>query len=91
MDFISCAKDVFDCEINALIQTKEILGSIFEDIVRLLIGCEGKIVLCGMGKSGHIARKMSATFASLGSPSFFLHPAEALHGDLGMIFSTIAD
>lgn len=87
MDFISCAKDVFDCEINALIQTKEILGSIFEDIVRLLIGCEGKIVLCGMGKSGHIARKMSATFASLGSPSFFLHPAEALHGDLGMISS----
>ena len=87
MDFISCAKDVFDCEINALIQTKEILGSIFVFIVRLLIGCEGKIVLCGMGKSGHIARKMSATFASLGSPSFFLHPAEALHGDLGMISS----
>lgn len=87
MDFISCAKDVFDCEIDALIQTKELLDNVFADIVRLLIDCEGKIVLCGMGKSGHIARKMSATFASLGAPSFFLHPAEALHGDLGMISS----
>lgn len=85
MDYIKCAKDVFDIEINALNQTKMEIGSAFENIVKTLIRCDGKIVLCGMGKSGHIARKIAATLSSLGTPSFFLHPAEALHGDLGMI------
>ena len=50
-----------------------------------LVLCKGKVILCGMGKSGHIARKISATLASLGTTSFFLHPAEAMHGDLGMV------
>lgn len=85
MDFIKCAKGVFDTEIEALNQTKEAIGGTFEEIAGLLIRCEGKVVLCGMGKSGHIARKMAATFSSIGTPAFFLHPAEALHGDLGMI------
>lgn len=87
MDFIKCAKEVFDTEINALNQTKRALDDTFEKIVRLIIECNGKIVLCGMGKSGHIARKIAATFSSLGTPSIFLHPAEALHGDLGTISS----
>ena len=58
---------------------------IFVQIENAVISCKGKVVLCGMGKSGHIARKISATLASLGMPSFFLHPAEAMHGDLGMV------
>ena len=87
MDFIECARDVFDTEIEALNQTRNVLDDTFEKIVRLIIDCDGKIVLCGMGKSGHIARKIAATFSSLGTPSIFLHPAEALHGDLGMISS----
>lgn len=87
MDFIKCAREVFDTEINALNQTKRALDDTFEKIVRLIIESNGKIVLCGMGKSGHIARKIAATFSSLGTPSIFLHPAEALHGDLGAISS----
>ena len=87
MDFIECARDVFDTEIEALNQTRNVLDDTFEKIVRLIIDCDGKIVLCGMGKSGHVARKIAATFYSLGTPSIFLHPAEALHGDLGMISS----
>ena len=57
----------------------------FVQIVHLLLGCKGKVVLTGMGKPGHIATKMAATFASLGTPSFFMHPGEAMHGDLGMV------
>lgn len=87
MDFIECARDVFDTEIEALNQTRKVLDDTFEKIVRLIINCGGKVVLCGMGKSGHIARKIAATFSSLGTPSIFLHPAEALHGDLGMVSS----
>lgn len=87
MDFVECARDVFDTEIEALNQTRKALDDTFEKIVRLIINCGGKVVLCGMGKSGHIARKIAATFSSLGTPSIFLHPAEALHGDLGMISS----
>lgn len=85
MDYIKCAKDVFDMEINAINQTKMSIGDAYEKIVELLIKCDGKIILCGMGKSGHVAKKIAATLSSLGTSSFFLHPAEALHGDLGMI------
>lgn len=85
MDYIKCAKDVFDMEINAINQTKMSIGDDYEKIVELLIKCDGKIILCGMGKSGHVAKKIAATLSSLGTSSFFLHPAEALHGDLGMI------
>ncbi|MGL5351141.1 MAG: KpsF/GutQ family sugar-phosphate isomerase [Cetobacterium sp.] len=76
---------VFDIEIKALELLKESLNNDIEKICLELIGCEGKVIITGMGKSGHIGKKMSATFSSLGTPSFFLHPAEALHGDLGMV------
>lgn len=84
-DYIREAKDIFDKEILALEKTKAALGSEFETIVKLILNCEGKLVLTGMGKPGHIATKMAATFASLGTPSFFMHPGEAMHGDLGMV------
>lgn len=60
----------------------------FAAACRICLGCEGRVVVTGMGKSGHIARKIAATFASTGAPAFFLHPAEAGHGDLGMITRT---
>ncbi|CAN5249726.1 KpsF/GutQ family sugar-phosphate isomerase [soil metagenome] len=57
----------------------------FDAAVALILGCRGRVVVSGIGKSGHIARKISATFASTGTPAFFVHPAEAMHGDLGMV------
>lgn len=84
-EYISEAKKVFDKEIEALQKTRDALGEDFETILNLILDCEGKLILTGMGKPGHIATKMSATFASLGIPSFFMHPGEAMHGDLGMV------
>jgi arabinose-5-phosphate isomerase len=60
-------------------------GAAFEAAVHLMFACRGKVVVTGMGKSGHVAHKIAATLASTGTPSFFLHPAEAIHGDLGMV------
>lgn len=88
MESIKTAVRVFDTEIEALIRTRNELDSTFGKIVEEMLRCKGKVVLCGMGKSGHVARKISATMASLGTSSFFLHPAEAVHGDLGMIAET---
>lgn len=85
MDAIEEAKNVFDIEINTLKKLRDSLGNSFVSILDAVMNCEGKAILCGMGKSGHIARKISATLASLGTQSFFLHPAEAMHGDLGMV------
>lgn len=82
---IAYARKVFDEEISVLTQLRDDLDDVFVIIEEQIVSCNGKVVLCGMGKSGHIARKISATLASLGTPSFFLHPAEAMHGDLGMI------
>lgn len=79
------AKRVFDTEIEALEKVKNGLNLVFNSIVEEILRCHGKVIITGMGKPGHIARKLSATFASLGIPSFFLHPAEAMHGDLGMV------
>lgn len=76
---------VFDIEIEALIKTRNALDSTFLKILDKIVECKGKVVVTGMGKPGHIARKLAATFSSLGTPSFCLHPAEAMHGDLGMI------
>ncbi|MEQ1580025.1 MAG: KpsF/GutQ family sugar-phosphate isomerase [Steroidobacteraceae bacterium] len=61
------------------------LGSGFIEACRLILACDGRVVVTGMGKSGHVANKIAATFASTGTPSFFVHPAEASHGDIGMI------
>ncbi len=82
---LEIAEKVFEQEIRALLQIKNTLDDVFVKIEENLISCKGKVVVCGMGKSGHIARKISATLSSLGTTSFFLHPAEAMHGDLGMV------
>ena len=81
------AKNIFDKEILALEKTRNMLGADFEKMVELVLRCRGKVVLTGMGKPGHIATKIAATLASLGTPSFFMHPGEAMHGDLGMVES----
>lgn len=84
-DVISEARFVFDKEMEALARTRDSLGEDFEILVNLVLNCRGKVVLTGMGKSGHIGSKIAATLASLGTPAFFMHPAEAMHGDLGMV------
>ena len=78
-------KKLFDVEIAAMEIVKNSLDERFVEIVNLICNCEGKVVITGMGKPGHIGTKIAATMASLGTPSFFLHPAEAQHGDLGML------
>lgn len=76
---------VVDMQAKAVSNLKERINSGFAKACELLLNCQGRIVLTGVGKSGHIARKIAATFASTGSPAFFVHSAEASHGDLGMI------
>lgn len=85
MDILTEGKRVFDVEIEALEKTKEALDNTFVSILDAVRSCNGKVIFTGMGKPGHIATKLAATFASLGTPSFYLHPAEAMHGDLGMV------
>ena len=85
MDIVNEAQWVFNTEIAALHATRDSLGSDFETIVQLILHCQGKVVISGMGKPGHIGTKIAATLASLGTPSFFMHPGEAMHGDLGMV------
>lgn len=85
MDKIKEAQRVFDVEIEALEKTKNAIDDTFVNILDMITNCEGKVIITGMGKPGHIARKLAATMASLGTPAFCLHPAEALHGDLGMV------
>ena len=77
--------DVIDIEIKSLQLLKKNLSKSFSDTVELLYKTKGKIIVSGIGKSGHIASKISSTLSSIGSPSFFIHPSEANHGDLGMI------
>lgn len=84
-DIVSEAKSIFDKEMEALVRTRDAIGSDFEKIVQLVLECKGKVILTGMGKPGHIGTKIAATLASLGTPSFFMHPGEAMHGDLGMV------
>lgn len=85
IDIINEAKNVFDIEIKALEKVKNEIDDRFVKIVNAILDCKGKLIFVGIGKPGHIATKLSATFASLGTPSFYLHPSEAQHGDLGMI------
>lgn len=84
-DVIASAKQTFSIEINALTALKDRLDHHFVDAVDMLLHCQGRVVVTGIGKSGHVARKIAATLASTGTPAFFVHAAEALHGDLGMI------
>lgn len=85
MDKLVEGKRVFDIEIEALKKTRDALDDTFVNILDMVTGCKGKVIITGMGKPGHIGEKMAATFSSLGTPSFFLHPGEAMHGDLGMV------
>ncbi|MEK3901322.1 KpsF/GutQ family sugar-phosphate isomerase [Paenibacillus sp. FSL R7-0179] len=87
MDYVTQARRVFDIEIKALELVRDHLNDNFINILRIVTECRGKVVVTGMGKMGHVARKIAATMASLGGPSFYLHPGEALHGDLGMVTS----
>jgi arabinose-5-phosphate isomerase len=85
LDILSESRYVFETEINAINLVKDALDDRFVRIVELISNCTGKVIVTGMGKPGHVSRKIAATMSSLGTSSFFLHPAEALHGDLGMI------
>ena len=79
------ARETFDIEANALLGLKARQGDGFTGAVRAMLACRGRVVVMGMGKSGHVGRKIAATLASTGTPAMFVHPAEASHGDLGMV------
>ncbi|MCN4144089.1 MAG: SIS domain-containing protein [Thiohalomonas sp.] len=79
------AKESLTEQAKALINMSEDLGDEFARAVHLIMQTKGQVVVCGMGKSGLVGQKMTESFASTGTPSFFMHPAEAFHGDLGML------
>ena len=81
------ACETFDIEAKALLGLKARQGDSFAQVVHRMLHCKGRVVLMGMGKSGHVGRKIAATLASTGTPAMFVHPAEASHGDLGMVTS----
>lgn len=85
MNILETAKRVFSVEKDALEGISKRLDSNFEEAAKRLYACGGRIVVCGMGKSGLIGKKIAATFASIGRPAIFMHPSEAIHGDLGML------
>lgn len=82
---LNLGRSVIRIEADAVAQLEERLDDSFVQACQLLLACQGRIVVCGIGKSGHIGAKLAATFASTGSPAFFVHAAEASHGDLGML------
>lgn len=82
---LQLARDTFDIEARALLGLKTRLGAEFAAAVKAMLACKGRVVVMGMGKSGHVGRKVAATLASTGTPAMFVHPAEASHGDLGMV------
>ena len=84
---LEIAKAVVQTEADSILMLKERINQTFNDACQLMLSCEGKVILIGMGKSGHIAKKIAATLASTGTPSFFVHPGEAGHGDLGMLMT----
>jgi len=85
MDFCKLGLAVIETEAQAVFELTQRIGEDFEQACHILLGCKGRVVVTGMGKSGHIAGKLAATLSSTGTPSFFMHPGEACHGDLGMI------
>ncbi len=84
-DYIKSAKRTIEIEQKAILALSERINDSFAEACELMKACKGRVIVTGMGKSGHIANKIAATFASTGTPSFFVHPGEASHGDLGMI------
>jgi arabinose-5-phosphate isomerase len=84
-DYLKVAKRTIKMESEAVALLEQRIGNEFIEACKLIINCSGRVVVTGMGKSGHIGRKIAATFASTGTPAFFVHPGEASHGDIGMI------
>lgn len=84
-EIIESAKKVLDIESHGLALLKDSIGDAFVQAVNLMFNTKGRVIVSGMGKSGHVGQKMAATLASTGTPSFFVHPSEASHGDLGML------
>lgn len=87
IDAIKIAKEVFEIESKTILDLCDNLDEDFNKAIELILSIKGRCVVSGMGKSGHIGAKIAATLASTGTPSFFMHPGEALHGDLGMLTS----
>ncbi|MGN4868392.1 KpsF/GutQ family sugar-phosphate isomerase [Aeromonas caviae] len=87
MSIIEVAKSVITTEIEGLTYMADRLDSSIEKAVKAILATNGRTIICGMGKSGIIGKKIAASFASTGTPSFFMHPGEAFHGDLGMVKS----
>jgi len=83
--FIPVAVESLTAQSRALSMVAGYLGAELDDAVKLILACKGRIIVTGMGKSGIVGKKIAATFASTGTPSFYVHPGEAIHGDLGMI------
>ena len=84
---LQLARDTFDIEARALLGLKARTGENFGRVCEAILACRGRVVVMGMGKSGHVGRKIAATLASTGTPALFVHPGEASHGDLGMVAS----
>ena len=84
-EIISYGKDVINKEINGARQMLDCIDENFSKAVQAILGCKGKVIIIGIGKSGHVGKKIAASMASTGTPSFFVHGDETLHGDLGMI------
>src|SRR4051794_22341904 len=82
---VAYARTVLAAEARAILDAGSRLGASFEQTLELILACDGHVVVTGIGKPGFIAQKLSATLASTGIPSFYLHPAEAVHGDLGRL------
>ncbi len=85
MNYKEIAQETLKIEAQTLLESADKIDDVFDRAVEIILACKGKLIITGVGKSGLIGAKMAATFASTGTPSFFLHPTEALHGDLGMI------
>jgi len=86
-DILKSGQTVLRAESKALAMQADQLGDAFISAVKTIVSCKGRVIVSGMGKSGHIARKIAATMASTGTPAYFVHPGEASHGDLGMILA----
>ncbi len=84
-DFKALGKEVLEIERQAIDDLQQYLDVNFDRACQTLFDCRGRVIVIGMGKSGHIGGKIAATLASTGTPSFFVHPGEASHGDLGMV------
>ena len=82
---LNLARQTLAIEAEAVLNMQQRLGQAFVQTVQAVLSVRGRVVVMGMGKSGHIGRKIAATLASTGTPAFFVHPAEASHGDLGMV------